>query len=204
MPKTRLNNVHRDQLSAYGGEKIASLIDRSEEKAFYAQLLDATNQAIRKRYPEEDMVVLRRYDAVHTDRCVRFQFPSGRVDGFYFPFDETALADIPNRRSCRTDAAYPVDAATEVALDGYQKTHAANDMDQQKRRSVFDALLRAAKTLEEIIEAIDLPIEMLERLGRKATALVALSADDLTRLRNDFALAATHAQASNESQQAAA
>lgn len=201
MTKTRLNNAHRDLLSAYGHERIAGLIDRSEEKAFYAQLLDSANQAIRKRYPEEDMAILRRYDAAHIDRCVRFQFPSGRVDGFYFPYEETALADLPYRRSCTTDAAYPVEAATEAALDGYQKTHAANDKEQQKRISVFDALIRAARTLEEVMEAIDVPPEVQERLGRKTTALVALSTDDLKRLRRDFSL--TNANAREESKQAA-
>ena len=204
MTKIRLNNAHRSLLSTYGQERIAGLIDRTEEKAFYAQLLDATNQAIRKRYPEEDMVVLRRYDAAQVDRCIRFQFPSGRVDGFYFSHEETGLADAPYCRSCKTDAAYPVDAATESALDGYQKTRATNDKERQKRISAFDSLICASKTLEEVMEAIDLPPDVLERLGRKTTALVALSTDDLKRLRTDFSLANAAAKAETESVKAAA
>jgi hypothetical protein len=204
MTKTRLNNTHRDQLRLYGHEKITGLIDRTEEKAFYALLLDAANQAIRKRYPEEDMLILRRYDATHTDRCVRFQFPSGRVDGFYFLGEETGLADIPYRRSCTTDAAYAVDAAIEAAFDGYHKTHTANNKEQYKRTSAFDSLIHAARTLDEIMEAIELPPEVLERLGRKSTALVALSSDNLKQLKQDFALTKPDSKGCNESAQAAA
>jgi hypothetical protein len=202
MTKTRLNNTHRELLTTYGHEKIASLIDRGEEKAFYAQLLGGANQAIRKRYPEEDMVILRRYDATHIDRCVRFQFPSGRVDGFFFPREETALADIPYCRSCTSDAAYAVDAAIETAFDGYHKTHTANNKEQHNRLAVFDALIRAARTLEEVMEAIDVPTELLERLGRKTTALVALSSDSLKQLKQDFALTKPDSKERNESEQA--
>jgi len=204
MTNTRLNTIHRDLLRNYGRERIASLIDRNEEKAFHAQVLVGANQAIRKRYPEEDMAVLRRYQVTHTDGCVRFQFPSGRVDGFYFPSEEKGLADIPYRRNCTTDAAYPVDAAIEAAFDGYHKARTANDKEQHRRTSAFDSLLRAARTLEEVMEAIELPPEVLGRLGQKGTALVALSSDDLTRLKQDFALADVPAQRGNESVQAAA
>jgi len=204
MTKTRLNNIHRDLLRTYGHDRIGGLIDRSEEKAFYTQLLDGANQAIRKRFPEEDMVILRRYGVAHIDRCVRFQFPSGRVDGFYFPSDETALADIPYRSSCTTDAAYPVEAAVETAFDGYHKAHTANNKEQYKRTSAFDSLLHAARTLDEVIEAIDLPPEVLERLGHKTTALVALSSDDLKRLKQDFALTQAEPKGRKESDRAAA
>ena len=190
MTKTRLNNTHRQQLRTYGYEKIASLIDRGQEKAYYAQLLDAANTAIRQRYPEEDMAVLRRYDTTHIDRCVKFQFPSGRVDGFYFPSEEAGLADMPYRRHCLTHAAFAVDdEAIEVAFDAYHTARTANDKEQRQRGTVFDAMLQAAKTLEDVMEAVELPAELLERLGRKSTALIALSSDDLKRLKQDFALA---------------
>ena len=204
MTKTRLNHIHRDLLRTYGHDRIASLIDRSEEKAFYAKLLEARNQAIRKRFPEEDMVVLRRYGVTHIDRCIRFQFPSARVDGFYFPHDEAALADIPHRSSCTTDAAYAVEADVETAFDGYHKASTANNKEQYKRIAAFDALIHAARTLDEVTKAIDLPPEMLERLGQKATVLVALSSDDLNRLKHDFALTKANANAHKESEQAAA
>ena len=187
MTKIRLNNNHRDILRAYGQEKTTAMIDRTKEKAFYAKLIEGANEAIRTRFPEEHMTILRLYNLTHVDRCLRFQFPSSRVDGFYFKADD-AIADMPYRRDCSSNQAFAVNQAFESAYDQYAKLHQENQKKKMDKYRAFVSLITAAKTLEDVLEVIDLPIELQEQLGRKCTALVALSEESLKALRKDFQL----------------
>jgi hypothetical protein len=185
MKKIRLNNTHRDLLRQYGQDTIAALIDRKEEKALYAKLIDGANKAIRKKYPEEHMVVLRQYDLATINYWLKFQFPSGRVDGFSFD-GKDPLADMPSRY--RSDDVYPVSEAFEKAFDDYAAVRKLNQDNERTKYAAFESLISSAKTVEDVMEVIELPPDLLERFGRKCTALVALSRDDLTRLKKDFAL----------------
>ena len=191
MTKIRLNKTHRDILTAYGQGKIADLIDRKKEKALYAALIEGTNKAIRVKYPEEHMAVLRLYKLARFDRCVKYQFPSGRVDGFTFQYeDEKLLADLPSRSGCFDSAVYPVDKKFKAAYDDYAKVKKVNDEERAKKNANLYSLIESAKTLDDVMDVIDLPKEILERLGRKSTALVALSSDTLKSLKRDFAIKA--------------
>jgi hypothetical protein len=188
MTKIRLNTTHRDILRQYGQERISSVINRDKEKDLYQRILDGVNKAIRAKYPEDHMVILRQYKLARFDRCLRFQFPSGRVDGFNFAYEENALCDLPYNGGCRTDVVYPVNAAFEKAYDDYAKDKKVNDDERDKKLASFNALVDAAKTLEDVLAAIDLPAELQKQLGKQCTALVALSPDSLKVLKHDFAL----------------
>ncbi len=189
MTKIRLNNTHRDILTTYGQEKISGLIDRSREKVLYETLLEAANKAIREKYPEEHLVVCRLYELTRTDNCLRFQFPSGRVDGVNFaPVDASRICDVPSGRGCYSSDVFPMDKAFEDAYDEHLTLKRANDEEERQRLASFRSLIEASKTLEDVLEVIDLPEDILERFGRKSTALVALSTDTLRTLKRDFAI----------------
>ena len=95
--RTQLNNARRAIIEEYGFKHIESSIDRTRENDLLQQLVRYANEAIRAKYPEADMAVLRKYEVVRTDHCLRFQFPSGRVDGKSFPSD-APLADMPQHQ----------------------------------------------------------------------------------------------------------
>src|SRR5579864_1885410 len=189
MTKIRLNKTSREILMAYGQEKIAGLIDRSREKVLYNTLLEGANRAIRAKYPEEHLVICRLYELTRTDYCLRFQFPSGRVDGVNFaPVDASRICDVPSGRGCYSADVFPMDKAFEDAYDEHTKLKRANDEEERERNAGFRSLIAASKTLEDVLEVIDLPEDILERFGRKSTALVALSTDTLRSLKQDFAI----------------
>jgi hypothetical protein len=189
MTKIRLNKTHRDILTAYGEGKIRSLIDRSKEKALYTTLLEAANKAIRGKYPEEHVIICRLYELTRTDNCLRFQFQSGRVDGFCFdPEDNSRICDVPSNRGCYSSDVFAMDKAFEDAFDEHAKLKKANNEEQWNKIAGFRALIESSKTLDDVMQVIDLPDELLERLGRKSAALVALSTDVLHGLKRDFAI----------------
>ena len=97
--KIKMNKTQRALIDEYGVKHIQSAIDRSNEAKLYQAILDGANQAIRAKYPEDEMVILRKYELTREDRCPRFLFPSERVDGFHFQY-ESPIADMPSQRGC--------------------------------------------------------------------------------------------------------
>jgi hypothetical protein len=190
MTKIRLNKTHRATITEYGQGVINKAVDCKALDAAYEALLAGANAAIRQRFPEKDMVTLRKYNLASIDRCLKFQFPSGRVDGFRFEYaDEKRIADLPYRRGCGSSDVFAADEATEKAYDDLAKLRRERDEEINRRHARLSALVESAKTLDDITEVIELPADILEKLGRKSTALVALSAETLAQLADDFKLA---------------
>lgn len=98
--KTKLLKTHRDIIEAYGERTIRASVDRTRESELLQSIIDGANAAIRAKYPESDMAVIRKYKLERIDYCLRFQFPSGRVDGFNFHMRSNDLADMPRPGGC--------------------------------------------------------------------------------------------------------
>lgn len=125
MAKTQLNKARREILLSHIEDTVLPrIIDRTRENELYDALIDGANKAIRAKYPEADMAVLRKYKCVRVDRCLRFQFPTGRVDGFNFPYkDESRIADVPSSGGCFRNDVFAVDdaiAAARATLKAYK------------------------------------------------------------------------------------
>jgi hypothetical protein len=185
--KTRLTKASREIIENYGIGHITSTLDRTAEKAQLAIILDGANAAIRAKYPETDMAVLRKYQLESTDHCLKFQFPSGRVDGFRFPYG-SELADLPYRRGCGSSDVFPVDAAFEAAYDLYAKLKQANDKLESERCKQFRDFLAACRCVQDVMEVIRLPDDTLRRLGQGSRALVAITPDTVESLKATFAV----------------
>lgn len=189
--KIPLSNTRRDFISEYGINHIKSSIDRSRERKQQAIMLKEANAAIRTKYPEADMAVLRKYELARVDRCLKFQMPSSRVDGFTFNAD-CDLADIPHRRGCGyyNNDVFPVTEAFEKAFDLHAKHKLEADKLEQEKIGQFRGFLNACKTVEDVLEVISLPEDIRKRLGADSTALVAVTAETVKSLKATFKKAA--------------
>jgi hypothetical protein len=185
--KVKLTNARREVIREFGLKHIADSVDRTKEKKHLAVMLNGANAAIRAKYPEADMVVLRRYKLAQIDRCLKFQFPSGRVDGFSFPNDAD-VADIPYCRSCYhgNSDVFPVTAAFEKAFDEYAKFKLNSDAEQQEKSMQFCNFLNACQSIDEVTDVIPLPADILKRVGHESTALVAVTPETVKSLKATF------------------
>jgi hypothetical protein len=187
--RTQLNKARRAIIEEYGFKHIESSIDRTRENDLLQQLTRYANEAIRAKYPEAEMAVLRKYDVVRTDHCLRFQFASGRVDGRSFPSD-APLADMPQHRGCYSGEVLAVSAECEQVFDAYAAEFQANYGLKNDRKRQFLDFVTASRTVEDVLEVIDLPADIRERLGHRSTALIAVSAESVFALRETFRIAA--------------
>ncbi|MFO0949635.1 MAG: hypothetical protein U0835_00495 [Isosphaeraceae bacterium] len=178
-------------IQEFGLKHIASTVDRVREHKLLATLLEGANAAIRAKYPEEDMAVLRKYKLQRVDRCLKFQFPSGRVDGFTFA-SEDGLADLPYRAGCGyfSNDVFAVTTAFEKAIDEYAKLKDQNDKSEREKVTQFHGFLAVCQTLDEVLDVIPLPDDIKKRLGHNSTALVAVTPETVKSLKATFKKAA--------------
>jgi hypothetical protein len=189
--KVKLTNARRDVIREFGVKHIAESIDRTKEQKHLTVMIDGANTTIRAKYPETDMAVLRKFQLEQTDRCLKFQFPSGRVDGFNFPSD-AAIADIPYCRSCRygNNDVFAVTAAFEKAFDEHAKLKTESDKRQQEKVQEFLNFLGACQYVEEVLDVIPLPEDIRKRVGHESTGLVAVTPETVKSLKATFKQAA--------------
>ena len=187
---TKLTKVRRDVLTAYGEQTIRASIDRTREANLLRALIDGASAAIRAKYQETDMAILRKYDLDSNDRCLRFQFPSGRVDGFNFSGRSDGLADVPYHRGCYSQDVFPVSEAFERAYDEHAQVTQQNDKAEGEKMAQFHAFLAACRSVEEVEAVIPLPADVRQRLGHGSSALVAVTAEAVATLKATFGQAA--------------
>lgn len=189
--KIPLSNTRRDVIREYGSKHIKAGIDRSKEQKQLAVMLKEANTTIRRKYPEADMAVLRKYALSQVDRCLKFQMPSGRVDGFTFNAD-CEVADIPYRKSCYygNGDVFPVSEAFEKAFDLHAELKSDADKLEHEKHQQFISFLNACRTVDDLLEVIPLPEDIRKRLGADSTALVAVTAETVKSLKATFKKAA--------------
>lgn len=189
MAKTRMNSAHRSVLKDFAMKKIEDVVDRKPEQKLYKKMVAQTNSALRKKYPEKDMDVLRKYQLTQRDNCVRYVFPSGRIEGFDFQEAREELVEIPYTRGCtsyNSKDIYPMPQEFEAMLDEYNKLKDASEKIISQKRRDCNSLIEYAKYVEDVLEVIKIPKEIEDNLTAKSTALVALSPDVIERIQADF------------------
>lgn len=189
--KVKLTNARRDVIRDFGVKHISTTIDRTKEQKHLAAMVEGANAAIRAKYPEADMVILRKYNLARKDHCLKFHFPSGRVDGFSFQSD-AGIVDLPYKAGCHysSNDVFPVSAAFEKAFDEYARLKKESDKRQQERTQEFLNFLGACQNLDEVLDVIPLPADIRERLGYEANSLVAVTPDTVKSLKATFKKAA--------------
>jgi hypothetical protein len=189
--KIKLNKSHRQVIQDYGVKHITTAIDRIKEKKLLQAMLDGANAAIRVKYPENEMVILRKHNLTRKDFCLKFQFPSGRVDGFTFASD-SEIADLPYRAGCYygSNDVFPVTEKFEKAFDDHAKLKAANDDTQKTKLDEFFSFLNACQFIDDVLDVIPLPGDIRKRLGHESTALVAVTPETVKSLKATFKKAA--------------
>jgi hypothetical protein len=150
------------------------------------------NTAIRKKYPETDMAVLRKYGVTRQDRCLRFMdTESNQVFGFDWGYGSIPadLADLPTGNGCRSDDVFPITPASREAIELFNKTREdARETRRQKEQDYY-SFLCACRFVEDVHEVVPLPEDM-QRRYMSGSPLVAVNDELLAGIKREFAEAA--------------
>jgi hypothetical protein len=187
MAKTKLLQSTRESLLEWmfkqAEDKLKAKLSKVEAKA-----IEAANKAIRVKYPEKDMEVLRKYKCTRRDNCLRFVTDDGHFFGVEFEYEEQKgdrLADLPMSGGCRQDDVFPASTAAQNAMEAYTKQRDDGREDLKKKRREYFSFLAACKFVEDVDEVVKLPDDLRQRYFTGG-ALVALNPDVVASIKSDF------------------
>jgi hypothetical protein len=189
-PKTRLNRSYKDTLLQYMVKEFEARIDDTALNATRDALLTRVNEALRAKYPEADMAVLRKYKVADVDRCIRFTvLETGRVFSVRFTLQQAdgRLADVPKFGGCYSGDIFPCDKDFEALADSWEKQLADRDELSKKKYAEYRGFIEACRYLEDVEAVVPLSEEIRKVIGANSRSLTVISPDILSRIKSDFA-----------------
>ncbi len=191
MSKTRLSGIKRDSIMAYMKRRYNERHDSRPEDDAFTTMVKLVNDAVRNKYPEEDMVILRKYRCEYRDLCLRFQQTStGRVFGVEFYARSDGLADLPRLHGCNSRDVFPAGDDLLNAYEVHEKLRDDNKRQREVKFAEYAAFLAACATVEDVEAVVPLPADLRTALTGSSTALVAISQESVADLRAEFSEAA--------------
>ncbi len=198
--KTRLNKGHKETILEWmEQEKIAKSTHSEKVVVSMKKAILLINEILRKKYPEEDMVVLRKYKAVRHDYCIRFNIPEevGLVFGFniscYYNSElelqkvaSETLADIPNSGGCNSNTVYIATKKIKEAIDVYDNARKDYETFYNKKKSEYASFVNTCRTLEDIESVIPLPADIRQRITGARSELAVINPEILESIADDF------------------
>jgi hypothetical protein len=190
MAKTRLNNGMRDCIIKYMVDFFEANNSPEEIDVARIEAVNLVNKIVRERFPEKDMVVLRKYNLTRKDSCVSFATDeeTRRFFTIYLQEAKDNLEDVPHREYCR-EITYSVTLEQAEILEKFENIKQQKEEEFRQKYREYCSFVRACKTVEDITSVIELPQDILDKLGARQTALVAVSEEKKEELKNFFALA---------------
>ena len=153
------------------------------------------NKALRVKFPESDMVILRKYSLTHIDGCLKFvNSETGQVFGVQFDYDydkasnriwEADIADIPHRQGCRSGDVFSVAPTAQQTIEAFIKAKEDMKHARLEKLKAYKSFLAACKTVDEFNETVPLP-EDLKMRYMVGGALIAINPEPVAEIKKDF------------------
>lgn len=171
-------------------EKNKTRLDKVRDKA-----VAVVNKALRVRYPESDILVLRKYNLTTVDGCIKFvNSDTGQVSGVEFGYFydaehkrvwEAQIADIPARMGCRSGDIFSVSPAAQATIEAFTKAKEDAKADRDAKQRDYKSFLAACKTVDEFNDSVPLPDDLKQRY-MSGGALIAISPEKIAEISKDF------------------
>lgn len=198
MAKKRLNQYTREVLKDWMcKEKLDENEGQQELQALFDKLITLINPIIRKRYPEKDMIILRKYKLVKTDTCLTFHKIKDEIPVVfgidfrwdYSKFSETAkasIADVPQFGGCNSSIVFEGTEELEKLFHTFKNTYDSFNKKRTNKYNKYHAFVNNCKYLEDIEEVIAVPENIRFEITGKATSLSIMSQDLVNEIKEDF------------------
>ncbi len=196
MAKKRLNKDHREQVISWMiKEKIEKVGINKELNKLQLNIIDIINVILRKYYPEEDMIILRKYKLSRQDICLKFSTPEGglftidfdyRFDGDQKIIAKEKIVDIVCSGGCYNNTVFETTNKLRDLYNSFDNLY--NDLYKKanKKESEYRTFINNCKYLEEVEAIVTLPDDIREYINGKSTAITIINPDLITSIKEDF------------------
>ena len=184
----RLSNYDRERLISFARKQIKETADQAALDAAYDAAAELIATAVKAKWPQKDMAVLRRYEAASVDHCVYVSTGGSNYEQFTFRADDKRTPMRPSGRGClRTPIL--LEGAAEDAFRAYLKASEEVTNAASARLFDFKALISGSRNFNEVAEVWPAANELRSSIVGETTALAVLSADVVSRIKADPAYA---------------
>ena len=184
MAKTRLTEAVKGTLVDYMLDQYDSK-NKDVLKEQETKVVSIVNKIIRAKYPEEDMKILRKYDVVRKDACLRFINKNTQaVFGLSFTYKTVPkeLADVPCNKNCET---YLTNDSEQKLIEKHHNDIIDEKNKRGKKNQEYLSFLHACRYVEDVAEVVPFTDDMKQRYF-SGGALVAFNPEKLLELKNEF------------------
>lgn len=175
---TRLNDAHRTKLYELRDKIVGCPVEMAALRQAYEQAAPLVRRAVAAKYPEKDMKICAKYEAARGDDCIKLTLTSGGVQEFNFDKDTGPLVV----KKTYNGQMYAADELTTKAVLDWITARDLHKKTLKDKHEDYAALIRNAKTLDEIVEVWPEAEQLRIMFGKP---LVALSEEVKARIRND-------------------
>jgi len=160
MAKVRMNVKMRNDLTKFVDTFLPNLCKKEFKikESKYKKAKDLVLRDRLKKYPDEDMAVLKKYNQTRNESTIVGVDPEGRQTSL-----SLKIEDQPQKPNnfCFTTI-HPFKAATAKAIDEYELADHNYKETIKKRRADYDALINAYRYVEDVIEVWPASIKVLD------------------------------------------
>lgn len=148
MAKRPLRAWMRDKLSNHAKEAVQPAAEKKAMDTAYKRAAPLVASILEKKWPARDMKVLEKYRLISRNDDFKIQSPDGVVALFTFGKDDIPLT--PTNQEYRP--IFLGDARTYTAVATWIEAKAAYEAEREKRVQAFQALIRSAAHVEDVVE----------------------------------------------------
>lgn len=196
MAKKRLNNWHRELILNWMLKEKNSLPEDNENVIeLMKTAIGFANKAIRETYPESDMVILRKYNLMRKDTCLKFTVDGDGVFGIdLYPrairslsgVADALIEDIPSSGGCFNNRVFGISQDGREAIESFKEAYLEAKSQYAQKKSKFSSFVNNAKYLEDIEEVVPLPEDVRQRITGSNSSLVAINPEIIQDIAAEF------------------
>lgn len=149
MAKRKLLQWMRDLLTKHAEDVVIPAAEKKAVDAAYKKAAPLARALVEKRFPPDDMKVLKKYSAACEFEDATFTFPNGVVAQFKFNKDDRPLGrDTYEYRHIM----YLADAKLASAIENWRAAVETYKAERTKRLTAYKALIAGSSNVEDIVD----------------------------------------------------
>lgn len=186
MPKQMiLRNAHREALKTLRNTVVKCIAEEAAVREAYRKAAPLVRKAVESDYLPKDMKILAKYDSAERDDCIKLRMAHGAAQDVLFNFDEGTGPMVVKKTY--SGKMFLADSPTTDAVLAWKSARETRDKTLQQKRSDYNTLINAARTLEEVEVLWPEASQIREAFNKNQVALMALTPTVIQRIKMDVA-----------------
>lgn len=181
MRKTRLSQDRREKIHSHMMSTWEGKQESIRNTPCFSKLVENINTIIREKYPEKDMIVLRKYNLTTQNACINMHYGERVLGLAYHLFLDSDFKDVPSNTGYRLTLV--VDSQTIKIYDQLVKDYQKYQNTRNEKMREFLGFLNSCVYVEDVMQYVDLPLSLQPIKG---TAITAVNPEILKSIKKEF------------------